>query len=336
MDPLRGRRVSGRSRPARGTLHTALWNLIFMAVSLGIAPSGVDAAYRLTFQNGTSVEVQGYEDVGDAIRYPRYGGMVTVPRTDVTAIREVLPPAPTAGPVSSLPSGGFRVTGPSLPPTRVESARPDANVLPSGRSASPQAPSTRSAAGQSHTSGGGFSAGAGLLNFVIPVLMTLVVFWLGVRKSALLRGGEGLLPYEKNSSLLSPAERSFYGVLARAVDGRYPIFAKVRLGDLLTISPGTPQFWRYRNRIDRKHVDFVLCAADDLTPVLAIELDDTSHERRSRRERDAFVDRALTAADVPILRVSAQRGYVPAELRTMIEGKLTSSATADVRDEVCL
>jgi very-short-patch-repair endonuclease len=105
---------------------------------------------------------------------------------------------------------------------------------------------------------------------------------------------------------------------------------------LLTISPGTQQFRAYQNKIDRKHVDFVLCTSDDLAPVLAVELDDGSHERRDRRARDAFVDRALDIAGLPILRVPAQRGYAPGELRGLIEAKLTGQPTRDVVDEVYL
>jgi Protein of unknown function (DUF3553) len=52
--------------------------------------------------------------------------------------------------------------------------------------------------------------------------------------------------------------------------------------------------------------------------------------------RDAFVDRALDIAGLPILRVPAQRGYAPGELRGLIEAKLTGQPTRDVVDEVYL
>jgi very-short-patch-repair endonuclease len=129
------------------------------------------------------------------------------------------------------------------------------------------------------------------------------------------------LPYEKAGP--AHARRALVlGCLSHAVDSRYPIFAKVRLGDLLTVPRGTLKFWTHRNRIHRKHVDFVLCAPDDLTPLLAIELDDGSHARLDRRARDACVDAALGAAGLPILHVPAQHAYAPAELRTLIDDHL--------------
>ena len=42
----------------------------------------------------------------------------------------------------------------------------------------------------------------------------------------------------------------------------------------------------WRNRIHAKHIDFVLCDPGNLQPILCIELDDPSHNRPDRIERD--------------------------------------------------
>jgi hypothetical protein len=91
-------------------------------------------------------------------------------------------------------------------------------------------------------------------------LLALAVVIVVVRVFATLRRIEADLPYRPAGPLLTPAERSFYGVLCQAVDARYSVFAKVRLGDVLAVPHGTPRFWTHRKRIDRKHVDFLLCA----------------------------------------------------------------------------
>jgi hypothetical protein len=75
-----------------------------------------------------------------------------------------------------------------------------------------------------------------------------------------------------------------------------------------------------------------LCDATDLIPLLVIEPDDSSHTRLDRQERDAFVDGALAAAGLPILHLRAQRAYVPAELRTRIEGRVISAEDQAVRE----
>ena len=129
-------------------------------------------------------------------------------------------------------------------------------------------------------------------------------------------------PYRRRDYLLSTAERSFYAVLCNVLDGQLLVFAKVRLADLVYMPKGTANRQAHFNRIQSKHVDFVLCTRDKLSPVLVIELDDASHEEESRRDRDTFVDAALTAAGLPILHITAQRAYVPAELAAAIQQKL--------------
>jgi len=118
-------------------------------------------------------------------------------------------------------------------------------------------------------------------------------------------------PYQSKGVLCSPAERSFMGALDKAVSNEYRIFAKVRMGDIVEVkkklSPSARQ--SARNRIDRKHLDFVICHSRDLSIVGAIELDDISHLKKERKERDQFLNKALEAAEIPILRVKAQGTY---------------------------
>ena len=74
-----------------------------------------------------------------------------------------------------------------------------------------------------------------------------------------------------------------------------------------------------RNRIQQKHVDFLLCDPATMRPLAGIELDDASHARADRQERDAFVEQVFTASALPLVRFPAQRAYTLAE----VEGKLS-------------
>jgi len=118
--------------------------------------------------------------------------------------------------------------------------------------------------------------------------------------------GPPRLPYRRKDYLLTKAERSFLGVLEQAVLGQPRIFAKVRLADLVWMPKGTEQRQSHFNRISSKHIDFLLCDDDAIRPLLVIELDDSSHERQDRKSRDVFVDQALAAAELPMLRVRAR------------------------------
>ena len=85
--------------------------------------------------------------------------------------------------------------------------------------------------------------------------------------------------YEAVPALLTPAERSFFGVLQQAVASDYQIFAKVRLADIVrpVRSPSRSGWQSAFNRITGKHVDFVLCDSERLGVVAVIELDDRTH-----------------------------------------------------------
>jgi hypothetical protein len=124
------------------------------------------------------------------------------------------------------------------------------------------------------------------------------------------------LPYAKTKYFFSAAERSFYEILRRLVPG-HTVFAKVRLADLVYVRKGTAAWQSYFNRIDRKHIDFILCNAD-LSPVMAIELDDCSHDDEDRQSRDRFVDQVLGSVGLPIIRVRAKHAYKREEVRRML------------------
>lgn len=129
-------------------------------------------------------------------------------------------------------------------------------------------------------------------------------------------------PYEKRTRLLTEAELAFYRVLHSATAGDWPLFAMVRLADLIQVKPQSPSAQTWQNKIQAKHLDFVLCDPDTLEAKLAIELDDASHEKPDRKVRDAFVDEALGAAGLPILRITCAAHYDKGALRKSIREKL--------------
>ncbi len=135
-------------------------------------------------------------------------------------------------------------------------------------------------------------------------------------------------PYHLRDDFLSPAELSFYAVLRTAINGRVTLCSKVALGDLFYVKKGDdPSRWRiYTNKIDRKHVDFLLCDPLSMRPLVGIELDDSSHQRPDRQARDTFVDGVFAAAKLPLLHIPVKRAYVTAEIETQITPYLGVSA----------
>lgn len=63
------------------------------------------------------------------------------------------------------------------------------------------------------------------------------------------------------------------------------------------------QEWKYAfSHINGKSVDYVLCNRTSLEPTYAIELDDDTHDKPNRRERDTEVERIFEAANLPLVR----------------------------------
>ncbi len=152
-------------------------------------------------------------------------------------------------------------------------------------------------------------------NWPIVLFMTITLTLIVV---ALLSLRDGPLPYERRGMLLSPAEISFLRSLQIAAREDWLIFSMVRLADIIKVRPRTRKFQSWNTRIQGKHLDFVLCDPETLDVKLAIELEEPSPAAMSRR-RDRFLDTALAAAGVPLLRVRLQEKYETAVLRKDLE-----------------
>lgn len=150
-----------------------------------------------------------------------------------------------------------------------------------------------------------------LLGFVVFVVKAVLP---GIGKTM------GAFPYQKEPVLFTPAERAFIGVLESALGDQLRVFGKVRLADVIKVKPGLSASGRQQafNRIQSKHLDFVVCDCSDLSVQFVVELDDSSHQQSRRRARDEFLDKALSAAGVPIYHFPVKRTYSAPDIRGVI------------------
>ena len=123
--------------------------------------------------------------------------------------------------------------------------------------------------------------------------------------------------YIKQKTLFTPAERSFLGVLNQAIEDNAVIFGKVRVADIIKPISGLPRNkWQVLfNKISSKHFDFVICDENDLSVLCVIELDDKSHNSKSRQKRDAFLKSACESADLQLIQIPAKSAYNIDEIR---------------------
>ncbi|WP_020676159.1 DUF2726 domain-containing protein [Geopsychrobacter electrodiphilus] len=169
------------------------------------------------------------------------------------------------------------------------------------------------------------------MNTLLIVAVVLIVLgFLAVFLQKQTSASPSALTFKSRGELFTPAERSFLGVLQQAVGDEFSIFGKVRLGDLIKPSSGLNPSQRLStlNKINLKHIDFLICRADNLAFVAAVELDDKSHRRKDRSERDVFVDQALSSAEIPIVRFAAQKSYELTDVKQRIAA-VTNSTLAE-------
>ncbi len=149
---------------------------------------------------------------------------------------------------------------------------------------------------------------------LVSGLLLIAAVWL--KRTGL---GSGTPATYRMRALVSPAERSFLGVLEGVLGDRARVFTKVRIADVLQPDGVKGRdWWRAFNRISAKHFDFLVCRPDDLAVLCAIELDDASHSTEKRQARDRFVEEVCRSAGLPLLRQAARSSYRPESIRESI------------------
>lgn len=146
-----------------------------------------------------------------------------------------------------------------------------------------------------------------MLMWLITGCVFLMLLWLILPKKKMVKGDDlPVWPFEP-MPLMTDSEVLFFHKLEQALP-EYRIFSQVQLSRMIepTEDVGKErQFWF--NRVCRQSVDFVLMDKDLQTVLLAIELDDWTHESQARQRQDAKKDKALASAGIPIMRFHAEK-----------------------------
>lgn len=130
---------------------------------------------------------------------------------------------------------------------------------------------------------------------------------------------EAVLPYKKRDDFLSVAELSFYRTLGTFLQNKAIVCPKVAVKEIVFVPKGVgKEYMKFLNWISKKHVDFVLCDAVTMQVVCAVELDDKSHQKEARKERDEFIDRVFETAKIPLFHIPAKNGYTAGDFDAIL------------------
>lgn len=123
--------------------------------------------------------------------------------------------------------------------------------------------------------------------------------------------------YEKCDYLLTKNELKFYRILKQITDKLgYTLFCQVSLYEIVK-----NKNFKDFNKIKSKSIDFVI-TQENCKILLCIELDDNSHQKTKRIERDNFINKLFEDLGIKYLRIPVQNFYNMQELENKIKESL--------------
>ena len=123
--------------------------------------------------------------------------------------------------------------------------------------------------------------------------------------------------YEKKEYLMTKNELKFYKLLKKITDKlNLTIFAQVSLYQVIK----NKEFKDF-NKIRSKSIDFVITENNGKIK-LCIELDDNSHNKNNRIERDTFINEIFKQTNINLLRIPVQEFYNIETLENKIKEQL--------------
>lgn len=137
-----------------------------------------------------------------------------------------------------------------------------------------------------------------VLLIVIAIILIVAAIIFVQRRGLLGKSGGDVWPFYTKRPLSNP-EQVLYHRLVAALPGHI-ILAQVQVSRVLGVKKGF-KFNEWNNRINRLSYDFVVCSKDSAV-LMAIELDDKSHDKSSRADTDRKKEKATAAAGVPLVR----------------------------------
>ena len=135
--------------------------------------------------------------------------------------------------------------------------------------------------------------------WLFAALLALVILALAIlKKRVASEGAGGAWPFYLKRLLSSPEQVLYHRLVSALPD--HVVLAQVQVSRVLGVKKGF-DFHHWNNRINRLSYDFVVCKKD-ATVLAAIELDDATHESKSRVRTDEKKDRATAAASLKLVR----------------------------------
>ena len=155
---------------------------------------------------------------------------------------------------------------------------------------------------------------------VIVVVIALIADRLIPKKKAGLKEKYDLSHYYLKNSVVTPVEKWMYNIIKDELTEEYFVAPKVGIKDFVGVKKGN-NYMKYFGHIAQRHIDFLVCKKETLSPAFGIEIDDTSHEQQNRKDRDQENDQIYNAIGIKVLHMPTK--IKEEELRDIIKNAIT-------------
>ncbi|MCA9353659.1 DUF2726 domain-containing protein [Candidatus Nomurabacteria bacterium] len=154
-----------------------------------------------------------------------------------------------------------------------------------------------------------------LLVTIFPIIWKII----SGNKEEVLKDKKPIYKYSKKKFLITKSEAELFNLLIQEFGNKYYIFPQVHLSSFLDHKIKGQNWSAALSHIQRKSVDFLICDKEYITPLVAIELDDKSHEREDRKERDFVVEKILESANIKLVRIKKEDQYNIDKIKSILE-----------------
>lgn len=145
------------------------------------------------------------------------------------------------------------------------------------------------------------------LFFLFIIIFFIVVHAVDARKPnnrTISSDAKSKYAYFRKNNFMTERERVFFQKLKVICGDSLVVFSQVRLSSFLSHKVYGQNYRAALHHINQKSVDFLLCDSRTFRPLIAIELDDRTHDLAERKKRDIEVEAVFKSAKFPLLRTN--------------------------------
>lgn len=124
--------------------------------------------------------------------------------------------------------------------------------------------------------------------------------------------------YYAKSYVMTSRENDCFKILNEIFSSKWFVVPQVHLSALLDYRVKGQNWNAAFRHINGKSVDFVLIGKESYKVVCAIELDDSTHSKPDRKERDIEIERMFKGARIPLARISKFESMTKPEIAKVV------------------